>query len=250
MNRDDLTKFLYDYLRIDQFNDDCPNGLQVEGTGEIKKIVTGVSASVQLFEQAIAQKADTIIVHHGIIWNFERPLYRGGYKARIRMLLEMDINLYAFHLPLDAHERVGNNARLAQLLGLTNLTPFGEYKGQIVGIKGEIDSCDKQHFFKKITEIVGREPLIFEYGPDMIRSVGIVSGGAQKDIRQAVAVGLDLFLTGEVSEHIMAYAREEGIHFVSAGHYATERFGVLALGDLLREKFAVQVAFIDIPNPV
>ena len=250
LTRDKLTKFLNDYLSIDAFNDDCPNGLQVEGAGMVRKIVTGVSASVQLFEQAIAQNADTIIVHHGLIWNYERPLYRGGYRERVRLLIENEINLYAFHLPLDAHPIAGNNARLGQLLGLINLKPFGEYKGQMVGIKGEIKSCEKDKFFRKITEIVGRKPLIFDYGPDRIRSVGIISGGAQKDIRQAVAAGLDLYLTGEVNEQIMAFAQEERIHFVSAGHYATEKFGVLALSDLINKKFKIDVTFVEIPNPV
>jgi dinuclear metal center YbgI/SA1388 family protein len=250
MNRDTLTTFLNDYLRINLFNDDCPNGLQVEGRQKVERVATGVSASVRLFEKAISNEADAIIVHHGLIWNYERPLYRGGYRERIRLLLENDINLYAFHLPLDAHEIVGNNARIGKLLDLVNLKPFGEYKGQMIGIQGEIPPCPKQHFFNKITAVVGTDPLIYEFGPENIKSVGIVSGAAQKDIKQAVASGLDLFLTGEVSEHIMSYAQEEGIHFVSAGHYSTEKFGVLALGELLAKKFNLQVEFIDIPNPV
>jgi dinuclear metal center YbgI/SA1388 family protein len=250
MHRDELTRFLIDYLNSDEFNDDCPNGLQVEGNSIVKKIVTGVSASVRLFENAIMQKAEAIIVHHGLIWNYERPRYRGGYRERVRLLLENNINLYAFHLPLDAHAQVGNNTQLAKRLGLSALKPFGEYKGQIVGIRGEIKATDKYKVFSKIEEIVGRKPLIFEYGPQMIRSIGIISGGAQKDIKQAVAANLDLFLTGEVSEPIMSYAQEEGIHFVSAGHYATEKLGVMALGEIIEKKFNINVAFIDIPNPV
>jgi len=250
MHRDNLISFLDDYLRVDDFNDDCPNGLQVEGKSTINTVITGVSASVRLFEEAIKQRADAIIVHHGIIWNFARPLYRGGYKERVRLLLEHQINLLAYHLPLDAHEKIGNNARLGSLLDLQNISTFGQYKGQLVGVKGETGGIDKKRFFTRIRDIVKREPLIFDYGPDMINTVGIVSGGAQKDISQAVSAGLDLFLTGEVSEHNLWYAQEEGIHFVSAGHYATEKFGVIALGELLEKEFKINTAFIDVFNPV
>jgi dinuclear metal center YbgI/SA1388 family protein len=250
MRRDDLSAFLTSYLKSDDYNDDCPNGLQVEGTAEIKKIFTAVSASVELFEAAITQKADTVIVHHGIIWNFERPLYRGGYRERIRLLLENNINLYGFHLPLDAHEEIGNNAQLCRKLEVKNMRPFGDIKGQYIGMKGEIEKVDKNVFFKRISNLVDRDPLIFDYGPDQVETVGIISGGAQKYFNQAVSSGLDVYLTGEVSEHIMHYAKEEKIHFVSAGHYATEKFGIIALGQLLEKQFDADVTFIDINNPV
>jgi len=219
MNRDDLSAFLSHYLRTDEYKDDCPNGLQVEGTPEVKKIITAVSASVELFEIAEAQKADTIIVHHGIIWNFERPLYKGGYRERIRLLL-------------------------------ANNRPFGDIKGQYIGMKGEIDKIDKEIFFNRISKLVDRDPLIFDYGPEQVEKIGVISGGAQKYFEQAVSNGLDVYLTGEVSEHIMHYAKEAKIHFVSAGHYATEKFGVIALGDLLKKQFDVEVTFVDIKNPV
>jgi len=250
MYRDDLSTFLSNYLRIDDYTDDCPNGLQVEGTKEVKKIFTAVSASVELFEIAEAQKADTIIVHHGIIWNFERPLYKGGYRERIRILLKNNMNLYGFHLPLDAHEEIGNNAQLCRQLNIKNMRPFGNIKGQYIGMKGEIDKINKKSFFKQISILVDRDPLIFDYGPDQIEKVGVISGGAQKYFDQAVSDGLDIYLTGEVSEHIMHYAKEEKIHFVSAGHYATEKFGIIALGQLLGKKFEVEIKFIDINNPV
>ena len=215
MTRDDLTKFLTEYLRTSEFNDICPNGLQVEGRPEIQKIVTGVTACVELFQKAAKESADAIIVHHGIIWSFERPLYRGGYRERVRLLLDQNISLYGFHLPLDAHEIVGNNARLGNLLDLQDLRPFGEHGNQIIGMRGDLKSIEKQLFFRKIGDCIGREPLIFDYGPDLIETVGIISGGAQKDVIQAVGAELDLYLTGEVSEHIMHYAKEEKIHFVS-----------------------------------
>jgi dinuclear metal center YbgI/SA1388 family protein len=209
-----------------------------------------VSASVELFEIAAAQKADTVIVHHGIIWNFERPVYKGGYRERIRLLLENNINLYGFHLPLDAHEEIGNNAQLCRRLEVKNMRPFGDIKGQYIGMKGEIDKIDKESFFKRISKLVDRDPLIFDYGPDQVEKVGVISGGAQKYLNQAVSAGLDVYLTGEVSEHIMHYAKEEKIHFVSAGHYATEKFGIIALGQLLEKQFNVEITFIDINNPV
>jgi dinuclear metal center YbgI/SA1388 family protein len=250
MYRDELTNYLADYLRVDEYKDDCPNGLQVEGRTEVRKIVTGVSASVELFEIAKEQKADTIIVHHGLIWYFERPLYKGGYRERIRLLIENNLNLYGFHLPLDAHEEIGNNAQLCRKLKVENMRPFGDIKGQYIGMKGEIKKTKKKMFFAQIRDVVGRDPLIFDYGPNLIEKIGVISGGAQKYFNQAVSAGLDVYLTGEVSEHIMHYAKEENIHFVSAGHYATEKFGIIALGKILEEQFDVEVSFIDINNPV
>ena len=250
MKREKLSNYLKKLLKTDEFNDYCPNGLQVEGVENINKIVLGVTACIELFEQSIKEKADTIIVHHGMIWDYEHPLYIGAYKKRIKLLLENNLNLYAFHLPLDAHPEIGNNAQLAKLIGIKNLKPFGEYKGQNIGIKGVLDHVSKDLFFKKIEGVLKRKPLIFSYGPEKIKNVGIISGEAQKNIKQAIAENMDAYITGEVSEYNMHYAKEEKIHFISAGHYATEKFGVIALGNLLKEKFKVQVKFIDIQNPV
>ena len=250
MKRDDLTEYLNQFLKADEFKDLCPNGLQVEGADEINKVVTAVSASVELFEKAIEKGADTIIVHHGIIWNFERPVYKGGYKKRVKLLLDNNINLLAYHLPLDAHPQVGNNAQIARILNLENITPFGEYNGKEIGVKGELASVDDEEFFLRIKEKINIDTLFFPYGPKKIKRVGIISGGAQKDVKQAVLQGLDLYLTGEVSEHILHYVKEEGIHFASCGHHATERFGVISLGEYIAEKFNVDVEYIDIPNPV
>ena len=250
MDRHKLGDFLGTYLHVNEFSDLCPNGLQVSGNDQVKNVVCAVSASVELFEKAIAQKADTIIVHHGIIWNFERPLYQGGYRERVRLLLTHNINLFAYHIPLDAHIEIGNNAQLCKAFGLQNIRPFGDDKGQYIGMQGEIESVRSDVFFAAIEQALDRTPVIFPYGPEEIKTVGIISGGAQKYVTQAVAQGLDMFITGEVSEHIMHYAKEENIHFVSAGHYATERAGIMALGDLIRNKFSLNVQFIDIQNPV
>ena len=250
MNRNDLNSFLNDYLQVSGFSDLCPNGLQVSGSVQVARVLCAVSASVELFEQAIAENIDTIIVHHGIIWNFERPLYQGGYRERLRLLLTHNINLFAYHLPLDAHKVVGNNALLCQAFGLKNVQPFGDDKGQYIGMRGECEPVEKDRFFKIVEQKLNRVPVVFPYGPVKICSAGIISGGAQKFMPQAVAQGLDAFITGEVSEHIMHYAKEEKIHFISAGHYATERFGIMALGDLIRKKFNLDVRFTDIHNPV
>jgi dinuclear metal center YbgI/SA1388 family protein len=249
MNRGDLEIYLNQYLNIEEFKDLCPNGLQVEGCGNVNKIITAVSASMELFERAINEKADTIIVHHGIIWNFERPVYRGSYKNRVKILLDNHINLFAYHLPLDAHLEVGNNVQIAQKLKLKNITPFGEYNGKLIGVKGELPAVNDEELFLRIKEEINIDTLFYPYGPHKISKVGIISGGAQKDVKQAVEQGLDMYITGEVSEYNLHYAKEEKIHFASCGHHATERFGVAALGEHLKEKFALNVNYIDIPNP-
>ncbi len=250
MKRNELTGFLDRLLKIDEFTDLGPNGLQVEGREDVNKIVTGVSASVELFEKAIEKKADAVIVHHGLIWNFERPLYRGGYKKRVKLLLENEINLYGYHLPLDAHESIGNNIGIARLLELQDIEPFGEYKGQFVGFKGRLDGIDEKEMFTIIQQRINKKALFFPYGPSKINHVGVISGGAQKEVQQAVLQDLDMFITGEVSEHTLHLVKEEGLHFVAAGHHATERFGIKALGNLLKEKFNIDVEYVEIPNPV
>jgi len=250
MQRDALTHYIDEILDSPYYSDLCPNGLQVEGRPDIKKIVSGVSASVELFQEAFRRNADAVLVHHGIIWNFERPLYQGGYKKRVKMLLENDMNLLAYHLPLDGNMHYGNNICIARLLELGDVEAFGEIKGQNIGVKGQIRGAEAPAFIRKIKEKINRDALVFDFGPRVINSVGIISGGAQKEIKQAVMQGLDLFITGEVSEHVYHYAKEEGIHFVAAGHHATEVFGVQALGSHLKEKFGLDVEYVDIPNPV
>ena len=250
MERDKLVDYLNRFLKIDEFSDLGPNGLQVEGKKEITKIVTGVSACVELFEKAIALNAQAIIVHHGIIWDFERPIYRGSSKKRVKILLENDLNLLAYHLPLDAHEIVGNNIQIAKQLELMDIEPFGDYKGTAIGISGDVEPITSKKFFNRVKTLINENALIFPFGPQKIKTVGIISGGAQKEIKQAVLKGLDVYITGEVSEHIMHLAKEEGIHFIAAGHYATERYGIIALSRHLQSKFKIEVEFIDIPNPV
>jgi dinuclear metal center YbgI/SA1388 family protein len=250
MKRQELLDYLDELLNTKSFSDYGPNGLQVEGRENIQRVVTAVSASVELFQQAIELEADAIIVHHGIIWDSERPVYQGSYKQRVKLVLEKNINLFAYHLPLDAHPEIGNAAQMAQLLGLSNCESFGEYRGSWIGIKGRIMPRPAEEFFNLIRGKINPAAIVFPFGPLKIERIGIISGSAPKEIRQAVADKLDLFLTGEASEFVMHYAKEEEIHFVAAGHYATESFGIRALGEHIREKFSIKVDFIDIPNPV
>ena len=249
MDRTSLTEYLNKLLKPELFKDYCPNGLQVEGKSEIYKVVTGVTGCVELFQKAIEEKADGILVHHGIIWNFDRPIYKGGYKERVKLLLDNELNLWAYHLPLDAHGKYGNNALLAELLELQNQQPFGEYNGSFIGTKGVVKNSNPEYYFEKIKNELNPNAIILPFGKDKIHNIGIISGGAQKELNQAVSQHIDLYITGEISEYNMHIAKEEKVHFVSAGHHITERYGVRRIGDLLKEEFGVDVEFIDIPNP-
>ncbi len=250
MNNSDLEQYINKLVDSARYNDMCPNGMQVEGKKDIKKIITGVSACVELFEEAIKRDADTVITHHGVIWNFERPLYKGGYRERIKLLLDNEINLYGYHLPLDGDLHFGNNALIAKALGVKNFESFAEYKGNYIGVCGSFAHLQAEELFNKVRNQINPDAIIFPFGPKKINSIGIISGGAQKEIKQAVLQNLDVFLTGEVSEHIYHYAKEEGIHFIAAGHHATEVFGVRALGEHLATKFNLEVEFINVHNPV
>ncbi len=245
ISRDDLIHYLNDYLKIDEFSDYGPQGLQVEGKSEVQTIVTGVSASVQLFEKAVQAGADMIIVHHGILWDRDSHVIKGGFKNRIKLLLENDITLLCYHLPLDKHAEIGNNAVIAKKLGLSNLEEFGD-----VGIQGQIKETELQSLLKTIQDTIKSDPLVFAYGPEKISKIAICSGSAQKEITIAIENGADVFITGEVSEPTMHIAKEGNIHFIAAGHYATETFGIKALGDHIEKKYNLPVKFIDVPNPV
>lgn len=247
-----LVAELDEVLEADEIQDYCPNGLQVEGRGEVRRLVTAVSASRALFLRAIDHEADAILVHHGILWHgaTAAPVV-GSLRERLRLLLENRISLLAYHLPLDRHPELGNAAQLARRLGLAELEPFGDHHGQSVGVCGVFrEPIEAHELFAAIGDVCQREPLVFEGDRGLVSSVGIVTGGAQKEYHQAVAAGLDAYITGEVSEWVMHQAAEDGVHYVSAGHYATERFGVQALGRWLTEQHGLDVEFLDLPNPV
>ena len=249
-SRNEIVDYCNTLLKVDEFEDHCPNGLQVEGKSEINIIVGGVSACIELFEKAKEISADMILVHHGIIWYGSQPAFTGSYGHRIKLLIDNEINLAAYHLPLDGHLKIGNAAVLANKLDFTDITPAFPKNGQFVGIAANSKDITLAEFQTKWFQISNREPLIFPFGPDKIRRVMIATGGAQKDISEALRAGADLFITGEVNEQSMHIAKEEKIHFVSAGHHETEKFGILTLGDLLQKQFNIDFHFIAIHNPV
>jgi dinuclear metal center YbgI/SA1388 family protein len=208
-------------------------------------VVTGVSASVELFERAAEHDADLVLVHHGLFWGAIGPI-DGRLKRRLELLFEHDMALAAYHLPLDAHPEVGNNALLARAIGATDPEPFVG-----VGVRARLPGISPEELRTRVRDATGgREPLAFLAGPEAVSTIGIVSGGAARHLDDAIAAGLDAFVTGEPREPAMNDAREAGIHFLAAGHYATETFGVRALGDRLAAEFGIRHVFADIPNPI
>jgi len=250
--RDDIIAFLEELLEPSAFEDYGPNGLQVPGSEEVETVVTGVSAQLELFERAAAAGSQLVLCHHGLFWDFHPRSIGPSMKRRLQALFDADMSLVAYHLPLDAHPEVGNNALLAAGLGCTSREPFAIHKGMAIGVAGRFDGdgIPAGELVSRVRELTGREPLAFLAGPERVRTIGIVSGSAADHLGDAIALGLDAFLTGEPTERVMNQAVEENIHFLAAGHYATETFGVRRLGDLLAERFAIRHVFIDLPNPI
>jgi dinuclear metal center YbgI/SA1388 family protein len=249
--RRELISFLDELLDADGWPDYGPNGMQVPGAGEVSLVVTGVSAHRELFERAAAADADLVLCHHGIFWGDPLGPLTEQMKGRLKLLFDADMTLAAYHLPLDAHPEVGNNALICAGLGLERDAPFGEAKGRPIGWIGTArDPLSAAELAERSSALFGSKPLVFDSGPAEIRRVGVVSGGGSSTLAEAIALGLDAFVTGEPSEYVMADAREGGIHFLAAGHYASETFGVRKLGDLLAEKFGVGHTFVEIPNPI
>ena len=234
------------------FQDLGPNGLQVPGPQDVRRVVTGVSAQRELVERAVAERAQLMLVHHGLFWDFQPTGLTPVLAERLRPLFKHDVALAAYHLPLDAHPEVGNNAILAERLGCERHEAFGAYRGRPIGRAGTFpgDGVPADELFARVRELTEREPTVLGAGPERVRRIGIVSGSGSDALPEAVSLGLDAFLTGEPREHVTADAREARIHFVAAGHYATETFGVRRLGELLAERFGVEHRFIDVPNPV
>jgi dinuclear metal center YbgI/SA1388 family protein len=250
--RDEILAYCDDLLDAGSFEDYGPNGLQVPGGAEVSKVATGVSANLELLERAVSSGAQLVLTHHGLLWGSEVSPVSRPMAARLRALLCAEVSLAAYHLPLDAHPEIGNNALLRDALGLTpDERPFGRAKGSAVGLIGRAEEpIEVAELGRRLAEAVGREPLVFEAGPDRISSVGIVTGGGAFAIHEAGPLGLDALVTGEPSEPVMGEAREYGVHFLAGGHYATETFGIRRLGELVAERFEVDQEFIDVPNPV
>ena len=250
-SRKEIIGFLDDLLEINAFSDYGPNGLQVPGATEVTRVVTGVSAQVELFERAAEAGAQLVLCHHGLFWDFHPRTVSTAMKARLRVLFEADISLAGYHLPLDAHAEVGNNALICAELGLACSEPFADHKGRSIGVVGRSAAgIPANELRKRCAEAFGREPFVWDCGPELVHSVGVVSGGAASYFAEAVAAGLDAFVTGEPAEHVMADARENGVHFIAGGHYDTEVFGVRRLGELVAERFGVEHRFVDVPNPI
>ena len=247
MQRRELDAYLDQYLQVAKFRDYCPNGLQVEGRDTVTCVVSGVTASLALIDAAIEAEADAILVHHGYFWRGEDPRIVGIRRQRIARLLENDVNLYAFHLPLDAHPDVGNNASLAHVLALEPAGRFGEND---IGWHGELRQPQALEVFARhVGDRLGREPLIVGEPDRTVRRIAWCTGAAQGYLQDAVDLGVDAYLSGEVSEQTVHLARESGVAYIAAGHHATERYGVQSLGAHLADQFGLDHRFIDVDNP-
>lgn len=245
MQLDELCHFCDDYLSVDDFQDYCPNGLQVEGSESVNRLITGVTANLALIESAIEQAADAILVHHGYFWKGESARLVGVKGRRIRRLMQHDISLLAYHLPLDAHPTVGNNAQLAHRMewlvtGQQSMIWYGELNEPMAA----------DDVLEDIGDRLDGNPLLIEGGSHEVRRLAWCTGAAQSYIELAAEQGIDLFVSGEISESTVHFAREAGIHYIAAGHHASERYGVQALGELLAQRFGLQHQFVEIDNPV
>jgi dinuclear metal center YbgI/SA1388 family protein len=238
------------HLDAARISDYCPNGLQVEGRGEVRRIVSGVTASQALLDAAVDLGADLVLVHHGYFWKSENPCITGMKQRRLKTLLNHDISLVAYHLPLDMHPELGNNVQLARRLGLSVDGPLEPGNPRSVGLLGSLaEPLAPAEFAARVAAALDREPLLVDAGRP-IQRVGWCTGAAQGYIEQAIAAGLDAYLSGEVSESTVHSARENGISFLAAGHHATERYGVQALGEWIAERFGIEHHFVDCDNPV
>ncbi|MFM6985859.1 MAG: Nif3-like dinuclear metal center hexameric protein [Hydrogenophaga sp.] len=247
ISREHLLATFDTLLQPGAFRDYGPNGLQVEGKSAVRKIVSGVTASLALIEAAVAAQADAIFVHHGLFWRGQDGRVSGWLKQRLALLLAHDINLYAYHLPLDAHAELGNNAQLALQLGVgLSGERFGE---QSLGFLGECQPCTVAGFAQRAQQVLGRAVTLVGDPDRPVRRIALCTGGAQSYFEAAIAAGADLFLTGEISEPQAHYARESGVAYLAGGHHATERYGAPALAGHVAAQLGLVHAFIDIPNP-
>ena len=247
MNRDQLRDALDTLLDAGRFRDYCPNGLQVEGRAEVRRVVSGVTASLALIERAVESKADAILVHHGLFWKGDDMRVTGPKKKRLELLLKHEINLFAYHLPLDAHAELGNNAQLARQFGFRITGRFAE---QDIGFLGELETAmPAEALAAKVSAALGRKALVVGPLERVVKRIAWCTGGAQGYFEQAIAAGCDAFLSGEISEQTTHLAREAGVPYIAAGHHATERYGVQGVGTWLQEQHAIEHRFIDIDNP-
>ena len=245
--RDEIVAWADEYLDLPSYPDYGPMGLQVAGAEEVRKIVCGVSASRELFERAAEAGAQLVLVHHGLFWEKEPRAVGPLMRERLRALFDADLSLVGYHLALDAHPEIGNNALLCDELGVERERRFADG----YGFGGRLpESVPISALAERVHERLGRMPLVFSYGPELVERVAVCSGGAARYIAQASAEGYDCFVTGEADEPTKHAAKEGGVHFVAGGHYATETLGVRALAARLAERFGLAWEFVDLPNPV
>jgi dinuclear metal center YbgI/SA1388 family protein len=239
-------------LSVERFEDYGPNGLQVPGASEVHALATGVSAHAELFELAAAQHVELLLVHHGLFWGTDPKVIDEALKRRLALLFDANIGLAAYHLPLDAHPEIGNNALISRALGAHELTRFALHRTEPIGILARFagDGILAKELFARVGQLTARYPLVFDSGPEHVRLLAVVSGAGSDYLADAAAAGADAFLTGEPAERAMAIARELGLHFIAAGHYATETFGIRALGEHLAQRFELRHVFLDVPNPI
>ncbi|GAA6143392.1 Nif3-like dinuclear metal center hexameric protein [Hydrogenophaga sp. 5NK40-0174] len=250
VDRSELTQRLQMLLQPALFKDYGPNGLQVEGKSRVRRLVTGVTASLALIDAAIDAQADAILVHHGLFWRGQDGRVVGWMRQRLARLLAHDVNLYAYHLPLDAHAELGNNAQLAARLGVKRWQgEAGSFGDQQLGWIGDAAFESAAALASHVKERLDRTPLLVEGDGRQIKTVALCTGGAQGYFESAIAAGADVFITGEISEPQAHYARECGVAFIACGHHASERYGVQAVGQRLADELGVQHQFVDIPNP-
>jgi dinuclear metal center YbgI/SA1388 family protein len=247
VTRDELQSHLGQLLGVDRFRDYGPNGLQVEGRRDVQRLVSGVTASLALIEAAARERADALLVHHGLFWRGHDGRLTGWLRARVALLLRHEINLYAYHLPLDAHSEWGNNAQFGAQLGLKADARFGEQELGFGGAAGALDRFDA--LVAACARICGRPPVAVAGDGRRLKRIGWCTGAAQGAFEDAIAAGVDAYVTGEISEPQAHIARETGVAFVACGHHATERFGAPALGTHLSERFGLEHRFIEVPNP-
>jgi len=247
----ELVGWMDETLAAQSFHDYGPNGLQVVGADQVARICSAVSVSLEVIEQAAEEGAEVLLVHHGLFWEGTDPRIGRLERRRLEALFAHDLSLVAYHLPLDAHATLGNNAQLATMLGLADVLPFGEHRGVMLGCQGTLPKAlGVATLATTLGTLLGSDPVVFSGGDHPVRQLGIVSGGAADDIRQAAEAGLDAFVTGEPREDSAYLARELGVHLIAAGHNATETVGVQALAAAAAERFGLSTTFLPVDNPV
>ncbi len=245
----DLEDYLIDFLQVAEYKDFCPNGVQVEGASRIEHLATAVTASLETIQEAVSMGVDALLVHHGLFWKGDEPTIKGTQREKIRLLIENDISLLAYHLPLDGHPEVGNNWAAARELQWRNLEPFGDGKGPAIGVKANFDELEIEEFQSLLETYYQHKAHVAFGGRDRVRTVALVSGGAYKLLPHAAKEGVDCFVTGSFDEPAWHMAMEGGINFFALGHSATERIGPRFIGAHLQQQMDLEHTFIDTMNP-